>query len=75
MALAAYYNYEIEHIDIKNAFLQSDLEEEIYIEKIEGLAEYFKENPSNNTIKYKADNTQFFLLKRLLYRLKQSPRN
>ena len=57
LALAAYYNYESEHIDIKNAFLQSDLKEEIYIEKIEGLAEYFKENPSKNTIKYKADNT------------------
>ena len=39
------------------------------------MADYFRENPKENTIGYKADNTQFFLLKRPLYGLKQSPRN
>ena len=47
----------------------------MYIEKIEGLNDYFENNPLKNTINYKNDNTQFFRLKKPLYGLKQSPRN
>jgi hypothetical protein len=75
LALSAYHNYEIEHIDITNAFLHSQLEEEIYLNKIDGLNNYFQDFPQDNTIGYHGDNSQVLRLNKPLYGLKQSPRN
>nr|GFC09419.1 hypothetical protein [Tanacetum cinerariifolium] len=37
IAIAAYYDYEIWQMDVKTAFLNDFLEEEIYIEQLEGF--------------------------------------
>ena len=36
-AVAAYYDYEIWQMDVKTAFLNGDLDEEIYIDQLEGF--------------------------------------
>ena len=48
-------------MDVKTTFLHGELEEEIFMQQPEGFIVKGKEN-------------QVCLLKRLLYRLKQSPR-
>lgn len=52
---------ELEQLDVKTTFLHGDLEETIYMELPEG---YFPTNVKNKAC----------LLKRLLYGLRQSPR-
>nr|GEW25602.1 hypothetical protein [Tanacetum cinerariifolium] len=61
IAIAAYYDYEIWHMDVKTAFLNGHLSEEVYMEKPEGFV-----NPKylNHVCK----------LKRSIYGLKQASR-
>nr|GFB11830.1 retrotransposon protein, putative, Ty1-copia subclass [Tanacetum cinerariifolium] len=61
IAIAAYYDYEIWHMDVKTAFLNGYLNEEVYMEQPEGFV-----NPkySNRVRK----------LKRSIYGLKQASR-
>nr|GEW61249.1 hypothetical protein [Tanacetum cinerariifolium] len=61
IAIAAYYDYEIWQIDVKTAFLNGYLNEEVYMEQPEGFV-----NPKypNRVCK----------LKRFIYRLKQASR-
>ena len=61
LALVSLWNLEIEQMDVKTTFLHGELEEEIFMQQPEGFIVKGKEN-------------QVCLLKRLLYRLKQSPR-
>ena len=44
LGIAANLNLEIEHLDVKAAFLHGDLEEEIYMEQSEGFKESGKKN-------------------------------
>ena len=37
LSIAAYYDYEIWQMDIKTAFLNGNLEEEIYMMQLEGF--------------------------------------
>jgi hypothetical protein len=60
-ALAAAYNLEIKQMDVKTAFLYSEIDAEIYIEQPEGFCS--KKRPD-----------QVYKLKKALYGLKQAPR-
>ena len=59
-SLAAENCYEIHNMDVKTAFLNGDLEEEIYMELPEGV--------------FDRDKSKVCLLQKSLYGLKQSPR-
>ena len=72
LALATYNNWEIEQIDFIGAFLNADLEEDIFIEISEGLKEYFQHFPIP-THSYSPHQEQVIWLKHSLYDLKQSP--
>ena len=61
IALAAHLGWKIFHLDVKSAFLNGDLEEEIYVNQPEGFIEEGKED-------------KVYLLKKALYGLKQAPR-
>ena len=61
LSLAATYDLEVHHLDIKTAFLHGDLEETIYMRQPPGF-----EKPGSNNMVCK--------LKRSIYGLKQSPR-
>ena len=61
LGLATNQDLELEQLDVKTAFLHGDLEEEIYIQQLEGFEFKRKEN-----LVYK--------LKKSLYGLKQDPR-
>ena len=37
MALAAQGRWELHHLDVKSAFLNGEIEEEIYVKKLEGF--------------------------------------
>ena len=61
IAYAAIKNWEVHHMDVKTAFLNGELEEEVYVVQPEGFVD--KENP-NMVLK----------LRRALYVFKQAPR-
>ncbi|GJV04473.1 retrovirus-related pol polyprotein from transposon TNT 1-94 [Tanacetum coccineum] len=61
IANAAYKNMMIYQMDIKTAFLNSDLKEEVYVSQPEGF--FYQDNPS-----------RVYKLKKALYDLKQAPR-
>jgi hypothetical protein len=44
LSLAAMHNYELEHLDVKTAFLHGDLEENIYMYQSKGFVVPGKEN-------------------------------
>ena len=62
-AMAAAYDWKIEQMDVKTAFLYGDIEEEVYVEFPEGTV-------------VKVGNTKDFVIKlnKALYGLKQAPR-
>ena len=60
LALAAVFGWEVHHLDIKSAFLNSEISEEIYVKQPEGY-----EIPGKEHHVYK--------LRKALYRLKQAP--
>ena len=62
LAIAAYHDYEIWQIDVKTAFLNGFLEEEVYMSQPEG----FESNERLN---------QVCKLKRSIYGLKQASRS
>ena len=61
LGIVACHDYELEQLDVKTAFLNGELEEEIYMEQLEGFVD-----PEKKDLVCK--------LKRSLYGLKQSPR-
>ncbi|CAM8878626.1 unnamed protein product [Rhodiola kirilowii] len=61
LSLVAYFDYELEQLDVKTAFLHGNLDETIYMRQPEGFVVGDPEK-------------QVCLLKRSLYGLKQSPR-
>ena len=61
LGLATSLNLEVEQLDVKTAFLHCDLEDEIYIQQLEGFEVKGKEN-------------LMCKLKKSLYVLKQAPR-
>ncbi|GKV04185.1 hypothetical protein SLEP1_g16379 [Rubroshorea leprosula] len=61
LGLAASMNLELEHLDVKTAFLHGDLHEEIYMDQPEGFEEQGKEH-------------MVCKLKKSLYGLTQAPR-
>ena len=61
MALVAYYDLELHQMDVKTAFLNGDLEEDVYIDQLVGFAEEGKEH-------------MVCKLKRSIYGLKQASR-
>ena len=61
LAIAAQKQWKIDQLDVKSAFLNDFLNEEIYFEKPEGFAA-------------KGDEDKVYLLKKALYGLKQDPR-
>ena len=61
LGMAASMDLEVEQLDVKTAFVHGDLEEEIYIEQLEGFEVEGKEQ-------------LVCKLKKSLYGLKQAPR-
>jgi hypothetical protein len=61
MALTAFHDLECDHLDIKTALLNGDLEEEVYMTIAEGMIEPGQEN-------------MVARLKKSLYSLVQAPR-
>jgi hypothetical protein len=61
LAISAQKGWKIYHLDVKSAFLNGFLEEEIYIEQPEGFV-------------VKGHEDKVYLLKKALYGLKQAPR-
>jgi hypothetical protein len=61
LALVAHFNWELDQLDVKTAFLYGDLEEEIYMKQPVG----FEKGNSEKVV---------CLLKKSLYGLKQAPR-
>jgi hypothetical protein len=64
LVLAAYTDWEVEHIDVVKAFLEAHIEEEVYMRQPEG----FRHTNING-------EERVCLLKKSLYDLKQAPRN
>jgi hypothetical protein len=64
LALAACNDWEVEHLDVVTAFLEADIEEEIYMRQPEG----FRHTDNNG-------EERVCMLKKSLYGLKQAPRN
>ena len=60
LALAAFHDLHLESVDISSAFLNGELEEEVYMQQPEGFIEKGKD--------------WYWLLKKSLYGLKQAPR-
>jgi len=60
-AFAAQKNWKVYQLDVKSAFLNGFLQEEIYVEQLEG---YVKEG----------EEDKVYLLKKAFYGLKQAPR-
>ena len=61
MASVAQYKWNLHHLDIKSAFLNDEIKEEIYVAQIEGFIKKGKEY-------------YVLTLKKALYGLKQVPR-
>ena len=52
IVIASLYNLEIHQIDVKIAFLNGELDEEIYIEQPEGFSVLGKENKCVNRLNH-----------------------
>uniref|UniRef100_A0A0A9GXF4 Reverse transcriptase Ty1/copia-type domain-containing protein n=1 Tax=Arundo donax TaxID=35708 RepID=A0A0A9GXF4_ARUDO len=61
IAIAAHANWELHHLDIKSAFLNDDLHEEVYVEQPLGFA-------------VKGKECLVYRLNKALYGLRQAPR-
>jgi len=60
LSLAAFFKWEVHHMDVKSAFLHGDLHEEIYMEQPTGFIQ--------------TNSSLICQLKKSLYGLKQPPR-
>ena len=60
LALSSHYAWSIYQLDVKSAFLNGDLEEEVYVEQPQGFY-------------VKGHEADVYLLKKALYGLKQAP--
>jgi hypothetical protein len=76
LAIAAVKDWEIEQIDFIGAFLNSDLDEDVYIEIPEGFLEYTKliEAKTLKKMGFNPKEDQIIHLQKALYGLKQAPR-
>jgi Reverse transcriptase (RNA-dependent DNA polymerase)/Integrase core domain/GAG-pre-integrase domain len=70
LAIAAKMDLEIHHMDVKTAFLNGIIDEEIYMEQPEGYEEDLPETGNNHN----DDRPVVCRLKKSIYGLKQSPR-
>ena len=61
LAIAAQMNWRVYQLDVKSAFLNGILQEEIYVERPEGFMK-------------KGEQAKVFLLTKAIYGLKQAPR-
>ena len=61
LALATQHEWEIHHLDIKSAFLNGDLQEEVYVAQPEGFV-------------IKVEEHKMYKLSKALYVLRQAPR-
>jgi hypothetical protein len=61
IALTTHEGWEVHHMDVKSAFLNGDLQEEVYVEQSTGFIIAGKEH-------------KVVKLKKALYRLHQAPR-
>ena len=61
LSIVAQMNWRVYQLDVKSAFLNEILQEEIYVEQPEGFVK-------------KGEEDKVFLLKKALYGLKQAPR-
>ncbi|MDB5911072.1 MAG: hypothetical protein JWP34_5189 [Massilia sp.] len=74
LSIAASYDWEIHQIDVVSAFLNGDLDEEVYMEVPEGMRLFFDRFPKENSIKFDSGSNQVLRVLRSLYGLKQAPR-
>ncbi|TVY74571.1 Retrovirus-related Pol polyprotein from transposon TNT [Fusarium oxysporum f. sp. cubense] len=72
LTVAACLDWEIEQMDVSTAFLEGDLEEEVFIEMPEGLVEYFDQHPEDRPPGFSTE--KICKLIKSLYGLKQAPR-
>ena len=61
IALAAQFKWNLHHLDVKSAFLNGEIEEEVYVDQPDS---FLKEGKEDHVLK----------LKKSLYELKQTPR-
>ena len=71
MQFVAGGDYHVHQLDFKNAYLQADIDVELYVQKPEGYSENVFKNDENENI----ENNKVWRLKKSLYGLKQSGRN
>ncbi|RKK12657.1 hypothetical protein BFJ67_g18048, partial [Fusarium oxysporum f. sp. cepae] len=72
LTVAACLDWEIEQMDVSTAFLEGDLDEEVFIEMPEGLVEYFDQHPEDRPPGFSTE--KICKLTKSLYGLKQAPR-
>ena len=72
LTVAACLDWEIEQMDVSTAFLEGDLDEEVFIEMPEGLLEYFDQHPEDRPPGFSTE--RICKLTKSLYGLKQAPR-
>lgn len=72
--LAASLGWTIHQVDVVAAFLNGELDEDVYCEIPEGMAEFFAEFPEENDVGYDANEDQVMQCLKSLYGLKQAPR-
>ncbi|RKK07686.1 hypothetical protein BFJ67_g18293, partial [Fusarium oxysporum f. sp. cepae] len=72
LTVAACLDWEIEQMDVSTAFLEGDLDEEVFIEMPEGLVEYFDQHPEDRPPGFSTE--KICKLIKSLYGLKQAPR-
>ncbi|RKK07014.1 Retrovirus-related Pol polyprotein from transposon TNT 1-94 [Fusarium oxysporum f. sp. cepae] len=72
LTVAACLDWEIEQMDVSTAFLEGDLDEDVFIEMPEGLVEYFEQHPEDCPSDFSSE--KICKLLKSLYGLKQAPR-
>src|SRR5436190_11897723 len=74
LALAAYFGWDVHQMDVETAFLNADLDTEVYMKIPGGMDDYIKAFLQSKDLDSNGNHGQVLRLRKSLYGLKQSPR-